>query len=241
VQGLRVIVGQRLELGNTFGWMGNNDPLYPPNTNLTNLVRQRKSVRDNLAAVQSTLIYHYDSQENSENGRDFPVATLASTVHNGTSVIRDQSRTFTNLRDTNQVNADFLNGVGTNGWEFNAPGNVTNQADFAALVDQSTDPLRIALTNLSRFAGETRGAFPPRQETSGTIVHPYPLTSMWGDFSNLRRALNSLNTVAYADLSLADRTTIQTAAATIGLLAYNLDNAKRVYNASGRNGLMALG
>lgn len=245
VQGLRVIVGQRLELGNAFGWMGNNDPLYPPNTNLTNLVRQRKSVRDNLAAVQSTLIYHYDSQENSENGRDFPVATLASTVHNGTSVIRDQSRTFTNLRDTAQVNADFLNGVGTNGWEFNAPGNVTNQANFVALIDQSTDPLRIALNNLSRLAGDSRGAFPAQQETGGTIIHPYPLTSMWGDFSNLRRALDQLNAgTAYADLSLADRTTIQTAASTIGLLAYNLDSAKRVYEASsggGPSGLTALG
>ncbi|MCU0537512.1 MAG: hypothetical protein MUD14_26790, partial [Hydrococcus sp. Prado102] len=29
-EGLRVIVGQRLELGNAFGWLGNNDPLYPP-------------------------------------------------------------------------------------------------------------------------------------------------------------------------------------------------------------------
>jgi hypothetical protein len=244
VQGLRIITGQRLELGNTFGWKGNNDPLYPPNTNLTNLVRQRKSVRDNLAAVQSTLIYHYDSEENSQNGRDFPVATLASTVHNGTSFIRDRSRTFTNLRDTNQVNADFLNGVGTNGWEFNAPGNVTNQADFIRLIDESTDPLRIALTNLSRFAGDPRGAFPAQQESSGTIIHPYLLTSMWGDFSNLRRALDRLNTVPYADLSLADRTTIQTAASTIGLLAYNLDNAKRVYEASignGPSGLTALG
>jgi hypothetical protein len=238
VQGLRLIVGQRLELGNTFGWMGNNDPLYPPNSSsLANIARQRKSLRDNLAAVQSTLIYHYENANGSGMGGDFPVATLATTVHPGTTVTRDNATRFTKFSDNNQVNTDFLNGVGTNGWEFNPPGNASDEEAFIALIDNASDPLRIALTNLSRMAGDPDGAFPPKQEASGGRMHPYPRLTMWGDFSSLRRALGQLEAgTSYADLSLADRTTIQTAASTIGLLAYNLDNAKRVYDAGMRNG-----
>ena len=85
VEGLRAIVGTRLELGNSNGWGGSNnadarddDPLYPANDNtLTNLERQRRTLRDNLAAVQATAIYHYDFD------RDFPIATIATTAHPG--------------------------------------------------------------------------------------------------------------------------------------------------------------
>ncbi|PSF39232.1 hypothetical protein C7H19_00120 [Aphanothece hegewaldii CCALA 016] len=239
VEGLRLIVGQRLELGNTFGWFGNNDPLYLPNsTTLTNLDRQRRSLRDNLAAVQSTLVYHY------QNDKDFPVATIATTVHPGTTKTRDQSLSFRNLpykfQNTNfdaaeidHVNTDFLTGVGTNGWEFNPPGNAADQAAFATMIESSTNPLRIALNNLALFAGDSQGAFPPVKETSGSIIHPNPDYTMWGNFSELRRVLLNANgspkTITYSDLSIADRTTVQTAASTLGLLAYNLDNLKKQY------------
>ncbi|WP_157867378.1 hormogonium polysaccharide biosynthesis protein HpsA [Gloeothece citriformis] len=232
-QGLRVIVGQRLELGNRFGWGGNNDPLYPQsnsyvetNVNRNNLARQRRTLRDNLAAVQATLIYH------SAHNKDFPVATLATTVHNGTSELRNNSTTFSNLTigGVSRVKTDFLTGEGTNGWEFNPPGNVTTQADFKAKIDQTSDPLRKALSNLAHFAGDPDGAFPPKQELSTStdkIVHPYPYLTMWGDFSNLRRVIALLDEgTDYDALSIADQTTLQTASATLGLLAYNLKNAK---------------
>lgn len=236
VQGLRIITGQRLELGNAFGWKESNDSLYPPDPTLTNLDRQRRSLRDNLAGVQSTLLYHY------ENDEDFPIATLATTVHPGTGTTnipstpntRDQATTFKRTpyatATTNPpgfVDTDFLTGVGTNGWEFNAPGNATNQTAFATQIDDTTQPLRIALDNLAHFAGDQNGGFPPQRTT---VTHPYPVLNMWGDFSELRRALSLItNTNTYADLSIADRTTIQTAAATVGLLAYDIDNVNKIY------------
>ena len=82
-EGLRVIVGQRLELGNAYGWGGaSSDPLYPPDTSVTTSHEQRqwKSLRDNLAAVQSTAIYHHKAT----TSRNFPVACLATTAHPGT-------------------------------------------------------------------------------------------------------------------------------------------------------------
>jgi len=57
--GLRLIVGQRLELGNAFGWNGPSDPLYPPNATNSHEQQQRRTLRDNLAAVQATAVYHY--------------------------------------------------------------------------------------------------------------------------------------------------------------------------------------
>lgn len=248
VEGLRLIVGQRLNLGNNFEWQGNNDPLYPPNsTTLANLDRQRRTLRDNLAAVQSTLVYHY------QNNIDFPVATLATTVHPGTTTTRDQSTTFSHLPFSYSnpefdstfvpINTDFLTGIGTNGWEFKPPGNVTTQSEFAAKIENLNDPLRIALNNLALFAGDSKGAFPPVKETSGSIIHPHPDYTMWGDFSELRRILLNADgspktSLSYSDLSIADRTTVQTAAATIGLLAYNLDNVKRMYEAYKNDGTM---
>ncbi|GFE67633.1 hypothetical protein CFPU101_02430 [Chroococcus sp. FPU101] len=256
VEGLRLIVGPRLDLGNTFGWKGNNDPLYPPNnTSLKNLARQRRTLRDNLAAVQSTLIYHYN------NNTDFPVATLATTVHPGTTQSLAQNTNFNLLPykfqnvnlaipdpvEKDHVYTNFLTGVGTNGWEFNPPGNVTNQADFAALIEDNTNPLRIALNNLALFAGDSDGGFPPKKEMVKKIIHPHPDYMMWGNFSQLRQILLNANgspktTLNYSDLSIADRTTVQTAASTIGLLAYNLDSLRRMNEAFINNsGMTALG
>lgn len=261
-EGLRLIVGQRLELGNAFGWKGNNDALYPPNsTTLTNLDRQRRTIRDNLAAVQSTLIYHY------ANDKDFPVATLATTVHPATTQILARSTEFNLLPYKYQnvnlavpdpaakdhVNTNFLTGDGTNGWEFNPPGNATTQSAFAAMIEDNTNPLRIALNNLALFAGDSQGGFPPAQNgplATNPVTHPYPDYTMWGDFSELRKILihpdgSPKTTLNYDDLSIAERTTVQTAASTVGLLAYNLDNLKRQYEGlradTTTDGMMGLG
>ena len=237
--GLRVIVGQRLELGNKFGWEGDNhpnqnqDPLYPPDTdsgdsNLTNScpqnksavknrcheLRQWKTLRDNLAAVQATLVYHH------EKDSDFPVACIATVAHPGTNKTIENSTTFDNYTGTTEIDTNFLDAKGTNGWEFAPP----DKATFAAEIGVNR-PLGKALRNLAHFAGDPDGAFPPVQETTGTIVHPYPYLTMWGDFSNLRRALDLLDSgTNYNDLSIADKTTIQTASCTLGMLAYNLNN-----------------
>ncbi|MBK4732778.1 type II secretion system protein [Oxynema sp. CENA135] len=218
-QGLRIIVGQRLELGNPFGWVRdadrngtylNNpndknygeDPLNPQDLGFTTPTqkgshefRQQKTLRDNLAAVQATAVYHH-SQANGLT----PVACVATTVHPGTVETLKNSATFRELaiNGDNTLITDFFYGHGTNGWEFNVP-------------DPENAELRKALANLANFAGDPDGAFPPKQEAG--IVHPNPLLTMWGNFSNLLRANGSL----------ADNTTRQTAACTLGMLAYNLN------------------
>lgn len=316
-QGVRVIVGQRLELGNANGWVteadanldgvpdldfnNNNfvdyDPLYPPAGNATGLAataggmearrheqRQMRTLRTNLAAVQSTAVYHYllgsttrvpnvddDRDENvpyQVDGRGrYPAACLASTAHGGTDQVRLASRTFT-AAPGGGTNPDtnFLAGMGTNGWEF-APlfhnGAVPTAASvgvaeglFKTAINTPNSALRIALSNLAYFSGDLAGAFPAFQDTAdgdnandaannalfrpgagqrdatlGPVVHPYPIKTMWGDFSNLRRVINYLDQPGqflndYEKLSLADQTTLQTASCTVGLLAYNLDNLR---------------
>lgn len=244
-QGTRIIVGQRLELGNVFGWVQDlnsdgsldlqdkrygEDPLNPPdnsiaNTNMSNRrheLRQRRTQYDNLAAVQSTLVYHYtDSSKGYE-----PVAAVATTVHPGTVETLKNSATFNTItfkdqdgKDQTTVAVDFFNGYGTNGWEFAPP-----KVDSTSIA--ASQPLGKALRNLAYFAGDPDGAFPPKQEPN--IVHPYPQLTMWGNFSNLRRIFDQNTSITLpaagtaGNISLADLTTLQTASATLGMLAHNI-------------------
>lgn len=256
-EGLTVIVGQRLELGNANGWDGNQDPLYPPQGGYCTDTgtrcheqKQWKSLRDNLAAVQATVVYHNDRQTNSQLSpiaANFPLACLATTAHPGTRTGYNStlgietggtignSYTFGRVPHNNNVDTNFLEGVGTSGWEFNTPGNQTTNANFRTAIATGT-PLRNALRNLGNFSGDPFGAFPPVQDSDdsnntndavsiGPVVHPYPTLTMWGDFSNLRRVMAQLDGgTDYNNLSIADQTTLQTAACTLGMLAYNLDN-----------------
>lgn len=267
--GLRVIVGQRLDLGNTFGWGTNGaDPLNPqtndsnattgsapwataPNTDRRNEARQYRTLRDNLAAAQATAVYYYSfgdnsSTENVNEGGYFPISYVATTVHPGTvNTLNNSSRvarpasafkittsplfTGTEFGETSgntndEFLIDFFTGQGTNGWEFNTTNSTYNASNFATQI-AADKPLGKALRNLAMFAGDTDGYFPPKQETSGTTVHPYPNLTMWGDFSNLRETLRLLDNVAgttYDKLSIADKTNLHTAAGTLGMLAYNI-------------------
>ncbi|MBD2091369.1 hypothetical protein H6F67_16095 [Microcoleus sp. FACHB-1515] len=240
-QGLRLIVGQRLELGNAFGWNfgqppnGNeldNEPLRPwlrcsPNNDgKCNQARQRRSLYDNLAAVQATAVYHASS---ASSDNDTPLACLATTVHPGTAYTLERSATFENLRqydlfggsafasapsNISLINGDFFRGRGTNGWEYEAP-------NIAALRNPNS-PLRLAMQNLARYAGDPKGGTPSfTPVTNDGAVHPYPSMAMWGDFSILRRILES--GTSYDALSPADKTTMHTAACTLGMLAYNIN------------------
>ncbi len=235
-QGLRVIVGQRLELGNRFGWEA-DDPLYPP-TAVDDLkgskgvakgpaeAKQQKSLRDNLAAVQGMVAYHY-----SVDSGQIPYICAASTVHPGTQKSLINSRTFEKYPETDNWKIDFLTGQGTNGWEFdfssfdsNGNGDITDE--FVA-----TTPMGKALRNLAYFAGDPQGGAPsflPVQGVEGQadeFVHPYPYQSMWGDFSVLRRIFDEYLDAgtSYVNLSPADKSTLHSAACTLGMLAYNLD------------------
>lgn len=233
--GMRVIVGQRLELGNAYGWnldldgslpRETPDPLNPPDsTIITNLSRQRRAQRDNLAAVQATLVYHNDS---TSKGYE-PVAVVATTVHPGTKTTLEKSATFEQSSLISNVYTDFFYGIGTNGWEFDPKSAKWNFAD-----PTGNAAMKNALSNLANFAGDPDGAFPPKQENGGDIVHPHPNLTMWGNFSNLRRAL------AKSPASLADKTTIQTAAATLGLLAYNVDYLEKFDYGKNSTALTAL-
>ncbi len=232
-EGLRVIVGQRLELGNRYGWEA-DDPLYPPDTisALSNNsgkqlkgaseARQQKTLRDNLAAVQGMVAYHY-----SINDGGTPYFCMASTVHPGTQQSLVDSRTFSDYPSGTRKQINFFTGQGTNGWEFNFPYVAANYA--------SGQPLGNALRNLAHFAGDPQGgapSFTPVQGVEGQsneFVHPYPYLAMWGDFSVLRRVL-ALGT-PYSDLSPADKSTLDSAACTLGMLARNIEDLRLEYEA----------
>ncbi|MBW4443512.1 MAG: hormogonium polysaccharide biosynthesis protein HpsA [Plectolyngbya sp. WJT66-NPBG17] len=268
VRGLRILVGQRLELGNLFTWYApqnkdtnpdyvandsadvdqaayehEGDPLYPvtvkpypvtPTGRLSHVDLQRRTLRDNLSAVQSTAIYHASADDQ----KDYPIACLATTSHPGTFWTLRQAITFRpfNFAGTDDSGAidpnpslltNFFTGVGTNGWEFAPPAG--DYATFKGQIEDASSPLRKALQNLANFAGDHQGslksgAFPPTPNDS--VIHPYPALSMWGDYSNLKRALSNLGT-NFDNLSVADKTYIQTAACTLGMLAYNIDQIQK--------------
>ena len=219
-QGLRILVGQRLELGNAFGWQGAyqsaaglRDPLYPVdnnnNSSSATQTRQRRTLYDNLAAVQGMVVYHYESGSHGA----LPLACIASTAHPGTVTTLKNSRTFNNYAATGVIETDFLTGRGTNGWEFDF------HSGFATKMATDT-PLKLALKNLAYFAGDSAGGAPSYIPVQDSFPHPYPYQAMWGDFSNLRRVVDS--GTAYTSLSPADQSTLQSAACTLGLLSYDL-------------------
>ncbi len=230
-EGIRVIVGQRLELGTPL--LVPATPAVRPHENL-----QRRTLKDNVAAVQATAIYHYQEKEDitepSSPPLDFPVACLATTVHPGTNETLRRSATFEEIPFKNSTGTDvklfndFFTGRGTNGWEYEVP----DRATFGTTLDNPSSALRKALKNLATFAGDPDGAYPPKQEASR--VHPYPELTKWGDYSNLRRAVNNLSS-GYSNLSIADKSYLQTAACSLGMLAHNikaLQDFNYVQNAS---------
>ena len=247
-KGLRLIIGQRLELGNANGWglppsppSGSitppppaGDSLYPANSHKSTLplaatntaiggdheYLQRKALRDNLAAVQGMVVYHYE-----EDNGEFPAACVALTAHPGTRQAIVDSRSFGTWL-SGDVKTDFLNGKGTNGWEFE----FFNRSAFTSLPGGT---LGNALQNLAYFAGDPDGgapSFKPVQDTQGAnaVVHPFPYMAMWGDFSPLRRIFDDYfaQGVSYANLSPADQATLHSAACSLGMLAYNLKSVE---------------
>jgi hypothetical protein len=251
-EGLRLIVGQRLELGNAFGWGRDldddgdiddagerNSGLYPPDQCPSDRCHenlQRRTLYDNLAAVQSMAIYHAASANTT-----FPAACYAMTAHPGTADTIDASLTFEESTVSGlsgvpvPVETSFLTGKGTNGWEFMPPAGVTTEAEFANAIE-ADQPLGIALRNLAHFAGDPRGGAPSFTPVQDDNVHPYPPLTMWGDYSVLRRILAMLDglsadqgnpldgdAVSYEALSPADQATLHTAACSLGMLAHNLN------------------
>jgi hypothetical protein len=265
--GMRILVGERLELGNPYGWVapqdrpvgttpqdltvptltaGNGtfdnlrsktytsvsvtdanlskdnsddpgDPLYPPyaytgtvNDNRKHENKQRRALRDNLAAVQAATVYHYKIGD----GRT-PAACLALTAHPGSPYTLRQSVNFSASKATGGSDPliDFFYGKGTNGWEFTPP-------------DITSPAMQTALANLANFAGDydaatkTGGAFPPTQEAGK--IHPDPTLTMWGNFSNLKRAIAT----NVADRSPADQSYLETAGCMLGMLAYNINQVQ---------------
>jgi hypothetical protein len=260
-EGLRLIVGQRLELGDPFGWGQRtaagasipsdpvNEPLRPwgdsgtacttNNNGRCNEARQRRTLYDNLAAVQATAVYH-SANPDASGGKDFPVACLTTTAHHGTAYTLERSATFhdlnydlgyntgsqtsTSLTGTrfpaHSIISDFFHGKGTNGWEYEVP-SIDNFRN-------NTSVLRRALKNLAYFAGDPKGGMPSFSTGNfatqqDSFVHPYPSMAMWGDYSNLRHVLDLLDAgQTYDSLSPADKTTLHTAGCTLGMLAYNI-------------------
>lgn len=238
-EGSRFIVGQRLELGNVSGWnfdptSGSGvgaaedrlDPLYPP-TNLPvsdpgsgspgrGESAQRKSLRDNLAAVQGMVAYHYRDG----NGGLDPQVCIATTAHFANYEAIANSRTFRERTDNpNLVMADFLTGNGTNGWQFD-------------VVSPTDGDMENALTNLVRFAGDPSAGAPSFTPVQDGFIHPYPYMAMWGDFAIARRIVDpAAGSGTFTPTSMADQSALDTAACTMSLLAYNLESLLAEYTA----------
>lgn len=231
-EGLRIIGGERLELGNATIWKGAGtanpnemDPLYPYSRSLSyrpnNALRtdlstrlHRMTLRDNLAAVQSMAVYHARGAD----GGDFPLMCMSMTAHPGTQATINRSTGFNNI-SPGLLDIDFFNGFGTNGWEYGPP--MGSEAAFTNAYNNSNSDLNKALTNLAHFAGDPLGGAPSFTPVQDEHIHPYPTMSMWGDFSHLRRLLDA--GTSYADLSPADQSYLHTAACTLGMLADNID------------------
>jgi type II secretory pathway pseudopilin PulG len=224
VEGLRVIVGQRLELTRTDSLPlplvppgDPNDPTKLQAIFISNEARQRLTLRDNPAAVQATAVYHYSH----EQGR-FPIACLATVAHPGTPWSLQRASTFPAGDQSNQLGINFFTGEGTNVWEYD-PEPMRGQL-------RPGTPLWTALTNLANFAGDPDGAYPPRQEAGR--IHPDPFITAFGNFSELRRAIDLVNRGTSVDqLSLADQTTLQTAGCMLGMLADNILRIRDAANA----------
>jgi type II secretory pathway pseudopilin PulG len=225
VEGLRVIVGQRLELTRTDSLPlplvppgDPNDPTKLQAIFISNEARQRLTLRDNPAAVQATAVYHYSH----EQGR-FPIACLATVAHPGTPWSLQRASTFPAGDQSNQLGINFFTGEGTNVWEYD-PTPMKEQL-------RPGTPLWTALTNLANFAGDPDGAYPPRQEPGR--IHPDPFITAFGNFSELRRVIDIVNRGTSVDqLSLADQTTLQTAGCMLGMLADNILRIRDAANAS---------
>jgi hypothetical protein len=250
VEGLRLIVGQRLELGDPAGWGGPggasgsdgiisllNEPLRPwsgctaSDPKRCNEERQRKALWDNLAAVQATAVYH-NAKDTTPQERDFPDACLVTTVHPGTPTTLDRSATFENL--AYGLPSGAIPGYTDKGNPLIITdffrGRGTNGWEFspppASAFNKGSD-LMTALRNLAYYAGDPNGGAPsfrPQQQPVGTLsgqVRPYPSMGMWGDFSMLRKVFELID--SNKDLSPADLTTLHTAGCMLGMLAYNLD------------------
>ncbi|MGY4522042.1 hormogonium polysaccharide biosynthesis protein HpsA [Thermostichus sp. MS-CIW-30] len=215
VEGLRVIVGQRLELTRTDSLplplvpTGNaDDPTKLQAIFISNEARQRLTLRDNPAAVQATAVYHYSHRD----GR-FPIACLATVAHPGSPWSLQRASTFPTGDQRTQLGINFFTGEGTNVWEYD-PEPMREQL-------RPGTPLWTALTNLANFAGDPDGAYPPRQEAGR--IHPDPFITAFGNFSELRRVIDTVNRGTSVDqLSLADQTTLQTAGCMLGMLADNI-------------------
>ncbi|MFS8779727.1 hormogonium polysaccharide biosynthesis protein HpsA [Synechococcus sp. W55.1] len=224
VEGLRVIVGQRLELTRTdslpLPLVPTGDPNDPTKLQpifISNEARQRLTLRDNPAAVQATAVYHHSNRD----GR-FPIACLATVAHPGSPWSLQRASTFPTGDQRTQLGINFFTGQGTNVWEY-------DPTPMQARLAPGT-PLWTALTNLANFAGDPDGAYPPRQEAGR--IHPDPFITAFGNFSELRRVIDIVNRGTSVDqLSLADQTTLQTAGCMLGMLADNMLRIEAAANA----------
>ena len=226
-------------------------------------MRQWRTLRNNAAAAQSTTLYHYLMDQGQYPVACIASAAHPGTRQTiEASTTFNPISPADNRPNVSFLTGEGSNGWEFYPFGHGTVGAVTSaslaaaRVDFAAAINDDNGDLRDALHNLAYFAGDPAGAFPPYQDgpgdiaansnsffnadqqsnAGGPVVHPFPIQSMWGDFSNLRRVVDKLEGNAfygnvfgnagavYDQLSIADQTTLQTASCTLGILAYNVNN-----------------
>jgi hypothetical protein len=240
-QGMRIIVGQRLNL--LKGHANNPDVAAEIDTNNSTTIEVNEIDNANPAmdrngngtpdmleqAVQATAVYH----QAAPNGPDLPLACL-STLSSNVDGAGQLQFNRTNATNVSPIPINPANVANTRSREFAPPAGFTTgyftSADMAAalnnLANVSGDGDSADPTNLNNRAGDgnqdvVEGAFPPVQEVGVVgVAHPNSVATRHGNFSDLRRALENLdNGTAFAGLSVADQSYIHTSACSLGMLA----------------------
>lgn len=244
--GMRVIVGERLELGNPFGWLapqnreGVQDPNDPPNSPTSEIDPNpvEYDISDNEGDPLNRPFAYLDPNRAHEAKqrralRDNPAAVQATAIYHyrindgafpAACLISTShpgtSQTLAKSIDFRRLAAADEFGVDSRFDFFSGKG--TNGWEFSMSEDAfSSTAMTNALENLAFFAGDPKGFFPPQQEEGA--IHPDPDLTMFGNFSNLREALKT----AEADRSPAEQSYMHTAACTLGALGYNINQVQQ--------------
>ncbi|MEM9905729.1 MAG: hormogonium polysaccharide biosynthesis protein HpsA [Cyanobacteria bacterium P01_D01_bin.44] len=188
-KGLRLIVGQRLQLGNPFGWMGayasesepegppfrapnvgadyksaNMDSLYPPFTNTTydfaSDTNQSLDLHRRSLNDKLAAVQSMALYHYKNADKEFPLACMSMVAHPGTLTTELNSRTFNDISATAGTDLDVDFFQGYGTNAWEYGPPLGSESAFKAAYNNSGSSLRKVLKNLAYFAGDPKGGAP---------------------------------------------------------------------------------